>query len=283
MRNYFLIQERTPLDNIVTLIDSRDYGVYISGAGTWSAPARKYGVVDVPGKNGSLLAGSRAFENGIVTYADCFVSSDFETNIDAFRADIMSLYGYAELHDSYHPDFWRDVYIPGGFDPVVEPDQKAGTFTLEFACRPQKWLASGLEITDLASAPSLPNPTRFIAKPMIYVWGSGKFKWVSTGKSLHALGYEDYNQEFYVHVSRAGPHGPVCIDAETMLCYAEGSGTPDPYLFPNPVNWGEYVKITSDSAGDVPAYDFPEIRSGSCWADESTVTKIEVKPRWWTL
>ena len=288
MRNYFTIQDRDRLYQPITLIDSRDYGIYISGSGTWSAPPKQYNVVQVPGKNGDLLMGSRSFENGIVTYPDCFIYADFETNLEAFRADLMSLYGYAELHDSYHTGYWRQVFFPGEFDPVIEPQQNAGRFSLEFNCKPQKWLGSGLVRTDMASVPSLTNPTRFIAKPLIEVYGTGTFRWNSTGKVLHNRGYEDYDQSIYITVSQRSPLGsgyPVFIDSETMLCYVNDQITPEEWMVVNPVNWGTHVKITTDSAGTIPAYEFPEIRDNSATISDasSTITKVVVRPRWWTV
>ena len=287
MRNYFLIKDRDAYDQPITLIDSRDYGIYISGSGTWSAPPKQYNAIQVPGRNGDLLMGSRAFENGIVIYPDCFIYSDFEANLEGFRADIMSLYGYAELHDSYHTDYWRQVFFPGGFDPVVEPQQNAGRFSLEFNSKPQKWLASGLERVDMLSAPLLANPSRFFSKPRIEVYGTGTFCWRSPGKSLHQRGDQDYTQTLYITVSRRSPLGasyPVVIDSETMLCYVGSSVEPNPWMISEPVNWGPYVKITTDDAGTTPSYEFPEIRDRASIPDkDDTITGIWLKPRWWTI
>lgn len=287
MRNYFLIKDRDAYDQPRTLIDSRDYGIYISGSGTWTAPPKKYNVIQVPGRNGDLLMGSRAFENGIVTYPDCFIYADFETNLEGFRADLMSLYGYAELHDSYHTGYWRQVFFPGGFDPVVEPQQNAGRFSLEFNSKPQKWLASGLDRFDMLSAPLIGNPSRFYARPRIEVYGTGTFKWSSGGKSLHQRGNQDYNQTLYITVSRRSPLGasyPVVIDSETMLCYVGANTEPNPWMISEPVNWGQYVKITTDAAGTTPAYEFPEIRDYVEYPDkDDTITGIWLKPRWWTI
>lgn len=287
MRNYFLIKDRDAYDQPRTLIDSRDYGIYISGSGTWTAPPKKYNVIQVPGRNGDLLMGSRAFENGIVTYPDCFIYADFETNLEGFRADLMSLYGYAELHDSYHTGYWRQVFFPGGFDPVVEPQQNAGRFSLEFNSKPQKWLASGLDRFNMGSAPTINNPSRFFAKPRIEVYGTGTFRWSSTGKSLHQRGVQDYTQTIYITVSRRSPLGadhPVVIDSETMLCYVGAEAEPTPWMISEPVNWGQYVKITTDAAGTTPSYEFPEIREYAAIHDkDDTITSVWLKPRWWTV
>jgi phage-related protein len=45
MRNYFVFDYN----------DSRDFGVYISGQGTFNAPGREYENIAVPGRDGDLL------------------------------------------------------------------------------------------------------------------------------------------------------------------------------------------------------------------------------------
>ena len=44
MRNYFTLDG----------VDSRDFGVYISGQGTFNASGRGYNIIPVPGRNGEL-------------------------------------------------------------------------------------------------------------------------------------------------------------------------------------------------------------------------------------
>lgn len=132
MRNYLTIAGK----------DSRDYGVYISGQGTFSAPEKAYEFYNVPGRNGAILGNDHRLENIEVSY-ECFIYSDFNKNIADFRTFLLSLNGYQKLTDSYHPDEYRMAVYVGPFEPEVTETNDAGTFTLTFNCKPQRWLISG--------------------------------------------------------------------------------------------------------------------------------------------
>ena len=53
MRNWFVLNG----------VDSRDFGVYISGQGTFSAPRREYDMISIPGRNGDLVGNEKRLEN----------------------------------------------------------------------------------------------------------------------------------------------------------------------------------------------------------------------------
>lgn len=132
MRNYLTIAGR----------DSRDFGVYISGQGTFSAPEKAYEFYNVPGRNGAIIGNDHRLENIEVTY-QCFIYSNFSQNIGDFRTFLLSLNGYQELTDSYHPDEYRMAVYVGPFEPEVTAKNDAGSFELVFNCKPQRWLYSG--------------------------------------------------------------------------------------------------------------------------------------------
>ena len=50
MRNYFILDG----------VDSREFGVYLSGQGTFGAPSKAYTYHDVPGRNGALIGTENA-------------------------------------------------------------------------------------------------------------------------------------------------------------------------------------------------------------------------------
>lgn len=141
MRNYFILDG----------VDSRDFGVYISGQGTFNASGRDYNIIPVPGRNGDLVGPEKRFANGTLTYP-AFIYSNFKTNIEAFRNFLLSLVGYHDLVDSYHPDQIRKVLFQGPFTVDVQTKNDAGRFDIEFICKPQRFLASGNEVTTFESA-----------------------------------------------------------------------------------------------------------------------------------
>ena len=132
MRNYFILNG----------VDSRDYGVYISGQGTFSAPQKAYTFYNVPGRNGAILGDEHRLENIEVSY-EAFIYSDFDKNIADFRSFLLSLDGYQKLTDSYHPDEYRYAVYQGPFEPTVERTNDVGSFIITFSCKPQRYLLSG--------------------------------------------------------------------------------------------------------------------------------------------
>lgn len=132
MRNYFILDG----------VDSREFGVYISGQGTFSAPQKAYQFYNIPGRNGSLLGNEHRLENINVSY-EAFIYSDFDNNMAAFRSFLLSLNGYKRLTDSYHPDEFRMAVYTGPFEPKVERTNDCGSFTITFSCKPERWLFSG--------------------------------------------------------------------------------------------------------------------------------------------
>lgn len=132
MRNYFILNG----------VDSRDYGVYISGQGTFSAPQKAYTFYNVPGRNGAILGSENRLENINVSY-EAFIYTDFDNNIAKFRTFLLSLNGYQRLSDSYHPDEYRYAVYQGPFEPKVTKMNDSGSFVITFSCKPQRYLLSG--------------------------------------------------------------------------------------------------------------------------------------------
>lgn len=135
MRNWFVLNG----------VDSRDFGVYISGQGTFSAPRREYDMISIPGRNGDLVGNEKRFENLELTYR-AFIYANFKENIRNFRNFLLSQVGYKKLTDSYHPDEFRMAVYEGPFEPDVTPRNDAGEFEIVFNCKPQRYLNSGEEV-----------------------------------------------------------------------------------------------------------------------------------------
>lgn len=235
MRNYFTLNG----------VDSRDFGVYISGQGTFSAPAREYNMIAVPGRNGDLVGPEKRFENGTLTYP-AFIYANFKRNIADFRNFLLSLYGYHDLVDSYHPNEIRKVLFLGPFLPDVTPINDAGSFDLEFNCKPQRFLASGNQVTTLTANGSITNPTRFASQPLLRVYGTG----------VLGIGLQS------VTILQADVYTD--IDCEMMDAF---KGT---------ANKNYYIELSD--------YNFPVLEPGINNISLGTgITRVEITPRWWTV
>ena len=123
-------------------INSADYGVWITGSGTFSSPERDVEYVSVPGRNGDLIIDNNRWNNIEVTYP-ANIQSDFDTKIQAFRAAMGRKRGYQRLEDNYHLDEYRMASFTLGIQPETTPLNRGGEFDLVFNCKPQRFLKSG--------------------------------------------------------------------------------------------------------------------------------------------
>lgn len=234
MRNYFVFGG----------LDSRDYGIYISGSGVFNAPERDYAKVSVPGRDGDLLLHNKRLKNIKLDYP-AFIYANFSENVGKMRSDFLAMIGYQRLADSYHPDEYRLAYFAGGTD--IDPTKKleAGNFTLSFQCKPQRYLLSGAEAVTVASGDTLTNPTAQPARPLIRVSGQGT---VNVGGYTVTVG--DHGEEY------------VDIDCEIMDCFC------------GQVNLNSYVSFTG--------HEFPILEAGANGVTYSGgITVVEITPRWW--
>ena len=123
-------------------VKSSDYGVWISGGGTFNAPARRYKEYVVPGRNGTLTIDEGAYEEAEVTYP-AFIARDFPANVEAFRNAIMAQNGYVRMTDSYHPDEFCLARYMAGLEVDTLPGGRGGSFELTFKRDPRRFLLSG--------------------------------------------------------------------------------------------------------------------------------------------
>lgn len=225
--------------------DCRDYGVYISGKGVFSAPSRAYDYIQIPGRNGDMIGTERRLENVELTYP-AFVYRDFATSVRGFRSFLLSQVGYKRLMDTYYPDEFRLACYAGPFEPEVLSDNKAGTFDLTFICKPQRYLLTG-EVPQIFTANgSISNPTLFNARPFIRVYGTG----------VLGVGSES------ITISQADVYTD--IDCDIMDAF---KGT---------ANKNKFVSVSGA--------DFPTLAPGANGISLGTgITRVEITPRWWML
>ena len=247
MRNYFILDG----------VDSREFGVYLSGQGTFGAPSKAYTYHDVPGRNGALIGSEKRFNNIEVTYP-AFIYANFKQNISDFRNFLLSRDGYVRLEDTYNRDEYRLVSYAGAFEPEVTKKNDAGSFNIVFNCMPQRFLLSGeIPITGTAVIQqTIVNPTQFPSNPLI--------KFNGTTGSFYV---GDYRVDLQIYVSGISS---VYLDCETMEAYSGST------------NLNQYVSIYKDGSY---ANDYPVLVPGNTVMRRSgnETFSWEVTPRWWKL
>lgn len=224
-------------------VNSKTYGVYISGTGVFNAPARDREFVQVPGRNGDIILDHGRYQNIEITYP-AFIVRDFASNIRQWCNKLLEPTDYVRLEDTYHPDEFRLAVLSQGMevDPVAW--LAAGSFDLRFNCRPERFLKSGETATTFTANGSISNPTDMPSKPLIRVTGAGTITVNGTAIEIasHSLSYIDID-----------------CDLQEAFC---GS-----------TNANQYISLS----------EFPKLDSGANSVALTGVTKVEITPRWWRL
>lgn len=225
--------------------NSADYGVWISGGGTYNAPARDVDMISVPGRNGDISFDNGRFQNITVTYP-AFISRLFQYRIDDFRSWLCSHIGYQRLEDTYHPDEYRLAIYKGGLNVKTTSRNIAGSFDLTFECKPQRFLKSGEIPVEFAAAGNIYNPTDYASKPLIRCYGTSGSVTVG-GVSVAVTGATTYAD----------------IDCELMEVY-EGS-------------------TSLNSTTTLTNGEFPTIEPGTVAVSFTGFSSVEITPNWYKI
>lgn len=247
MRNYFTFGG----------IDSRNYGVYLSGDGIFSVPAREYEFVPIPGKTGDLVLGGKRLENFELTY-QCFIApvggscgnySNYKEAFFALRNALLSVNGYAQLADSYTAGRYYEAVYVGDMTADSTTKLDAGEFELTFNCNPLRFFTDTTTVAFTAGG-SVDIPTDgHRGFPIITTLGTGNISLFRTG----VVAVQDQ-----VFVTQNFANGLV-IDSKLMDCYSvdDNSVTANKYVrflkyrFPqfNPVGEAISTKYVLNSTG----------------------------------
>ena len=262
-------------------VNSADYGVWISGSGTFNKPARRVERFTIPGRNGDLTIDEGRYENVTVTY-DAFISRGFEGRFHDFMAAMMSQTGYQRLQDDYDGEHYRMAMFANELEPTVGTLNRWGKFTLEFNCMPQRFLVSGDEwvqigVTSAYYGLTIYNPTQYIALPVIRTTGYGMFGLtcfdapVSVGLTWTTT----------ISQPTTGSLPPfIDIDSDMEECYwIVDEGTPyQQYRY--------YNTLVEIERGANNPYYFPILYPGKSTFYIGALdhfTDMKVKPRFWEL
>ena len=228
---------------------SKDYGLFISGSGTYNAPERDVTAVSVPGRNGDLILDNGRWHNISVSYP-AFIVRNFNENAETIRAWIAGAIGYQQLEDDYHPDFYRLARYSGNIDWDMAALNIAGQTTLTFDCKPQRFLKLGETPIKIESATTLTNNWQ-TSLPLITIWGEGAAGITINGET--------------VQISNIPTN--IVLDCDLQNAYSV-SGLQ---------NLNNLITLP-------PSGNFLSLIHGDNEISFSGgVTRVEIIPRWWTL
>lgn len=229
---------------------SVDYGIYTTGTGTFNGASKIQTTTTVPGRNGNLIITDGNYNNITYPVKIGFYGinqTNFEQKAMAIRSWLLSPSGYCRLEDDYHPDVYRMAQLASGIDFDVPTILVVGEAELGFDCKPEQWLKAGEKEIVITSESTLYNPTRFTAKPLLNVTGTGV---IQIGD---------------VQVTVTENIGDLVIDCDLENAYGAN---------------GEFRNgdITLDTDGK-----FPTLKPGNTGIVVGSGMTVGVVPRWWTL
>lgn len=224
---------------------SSDYNVFISGSYTYVRPERDKTFASVPGRSGDLVYDNGRYKNVTIQYP-ALIRRDFPDLHEGFSNEVLKRTSYKRLTDTYHPDEFRLAIPMGALKPTTGVNNVSGKFTIEFNCKPQRYLIIGEIPVTFTAAGAINNPCKMDAKPLIRVYGSG------------TVGLNDGTLTI-------GSHGYPYMDIDCELQDAHYGA----------INLNSYLTMSWD--------EYPVLHEGENQITLSGVTSIEITPRWWRL
>ena len=224
---------------------SADCRIQVAHPPGYAYPERDYTITHIPGRNGDIIQDNGCYKNVERTYEVSFdaPNEDFATYANAVSAWLHSTTGYARLEDSYEPDYYRmAIYQESNiFENLYN---QAGTATIVFECKPQRFLKTGDNTIAIQNSLIIMNPTGFEAYPLFKVTGTSGVLTVN-GNSITFSSINDF----------------IMLDCELQDAYKEN------------INKNSTISGT-----------FPVLKPGSNtirWT--GSISSVTMKPRWWTI
>lgn len=235
-------------------VSSADYGILVEHPPGYQIPQRDYETVHIPGRNGDLVIDMDSYQNVEREYQIAIGSlqEQFVTMANRISEWLNSANGYARLEDSYEPEYYRMAL----YQEQVNVENilfHAGRATINFNCKPQRFLKSGEETITIDSQTILRNPTNFKAAPIIKVYGTGTGNITIGNYGVRIIEFTDH----------------IIIDSTMMDIYTIGNGN-------QKVNANGQVELSVDG--------YPRLLKGDNYIGfTGDIVKLEVIPNWWTI
>ena len=247
---------------------SREFGLEVESPPSYEAPERQYETIEIPGRNGDIQIDKNSFSNVNRSYDVSFDArkQGFSRTASMIMGWLRSASGYARLEDSYDEDYYREACFKQNSE-IENIFNEAGKFSIEFECKPQRWLKSGEAETIVHNESALVNPTFFVAEPSISIDANGAEISVSIGGNTIQISAD--RMEAYHSVE-----GILLNESVTLDCMNHFAKSVAKFLVDDDV-----ATYTANCNGYAFG-EWPQILSGT-----NTYLGPEAKltPRWWTI
>lgn len=161
MRNYFYYNGKS----------SADFDFYVANKNQFNGARKRVETFAIPGRNGTLSIADGSYENQDVTYT-MYGSGDIRENLRVLRNFLGSVSGYAELTDTFDPEYYQRARYIEALQVTVS-DRKNASFDVVFDCDPRKFSQSGKRLKEVITGATIKNPFRTVSKPLIRAYGTG--------------------------------------------------------------------------------------------------------------
>lgn len=227
---------------------ARSLGVFVSGAGSYSAAALDFTQYQIPGRNGDLIIPNGRYQNIQITYP-AFIPGKLPEKVQAVRNWIRSATSYARITDTYDTAHFRE-----GFGVDIQefaPVRNEGAnFQILFECKPQRFLISGQTAQTISTGAVVANPTQFTALPLIQFANPTSSARITVTNSAGT---------FVLTATRART-GTVLVDCDTQNIY-----------------------YGATNLNDLFSGSFPVLAPGNNTITFGGMTSVRITPRWWEL
>ncbi len=234
---------------VITFNGKTSSGIFeVSTPPEYEIAERIYDRVTIPGRNGDLLIDTGSYANIERNYEISYgEESGVYHSLSAKVSDFLnSGIGYLRLEDTYEPNYFFLASYKGP-NNLANILAQAGKATITFDRKPERFLKTGENVVNITGSYTLTNPTIHPAKPFIKVLGTGA-GWIKVN---------NYQIDFTTISSY------VYVDCDIEDVYKDN------------LNQNQNAKAPSG---------FPILKSGAnSISFGGSISKLEIKPRWWTL
>lgn len=194
-------------------VDSRNFGVSISGVKKYIVPERDYSTEPIPGRLGDVLLNGKSIGNVIIEYP-CLILvpygnyADLQSAFNALKNALLSQTGYVKLSDTYDTTHYILAAFQGGIDAAIRGYYDVAEFSIAFIAKPQRFLLAETTHNITAGNTTTITPSGKRGYPVFTLTGTGSIEVIVDGVV----------SEIVTVSSNPFSHG-IVIDCERKVCY----------------------------------------------------------------
>ncbi len=172
---------------------SLEFGLYITGKGSYKGASRDISYQSIPGRSGDLLIDNGRYSNITIPYELTLLTPerDFAELTHLIKGWLLSEPGYYKLWDSYDQLYYR----LGSYSDEVDIEQELrdlGKLSISFKCKPFKYSFEGQKAITITEESSLYNAEFYHSLPYIKINGSGDITLSINNDSFYFEDVDDY-------------------------------------------------------------------------------------------